>query len=260
MLDDRLERALQLAGAGYRSDMENPQLSRLYSEVLLAMHLSLDIDINYLDDTSTAPSESSGTVTSQTAPPRDDRGATAESLPDLRYLDLACQIDSSNPALVPEIAKMIAAGQQLSTRMKGVLERSLADGTASGITHLILANKKLTGETPEAAIPQLRLAMRQMPNSPVVMNNLAYALMKYAPQELDEAQQLMERALSIPGGSVQERASMLAAIELFEQAIELDSSKLGTRRHLIKAYQQAGMPELATAQQQRIEELSSRKD
>ncbi|MEZ6149186.1 MAG: hypothetical protein R3C09_03620 [Pirellulaceae bacterium] len=149
--------------------------------------------------------------------------------------------------------------------------KRLADGSSSGITHLILANSMLTGKSPESSLPHLRLALNQMPNNPVVMNNLAYAIMKYEPNKLSEAQQLMERALSIPGTSISERASMLdtlgeirlsqgdtlVAIGLLEQAIELDGQKLGTRRRLVEGYRKAGMPELAEAQLRRISELES---
>lgn len=274
VLDDALDRALALARAGFESDVQNPDLRRLYSDVLLAKHHSLNADSNAFNDTSAPPAESSSDDAGGNNGQADALAASQTSLPELRYLEAACHVDSSNPALVPEVAKAVALGQKLTPQLRDALERSLVDGTASGITHLILANRKLTGDSPETSLPHLRLAMRQMPNSPVVMNNLAYALMKYAPDKLDEAQQLMERALSIPGGSAQERASMLdtlgeirltqgetlAAIEMFEQAIEVDGSKMGTRQHLVEAYQQAGMPELARAQQQRIEELRSEKE
>lgn len=276
LLDGVLDRALVLARTGFESDVNNPELRRLFSDVLLAKHHSLNIDIGAIDiDVASTPqTDSSSGDAKGTEDPAEAQAGSPTTLPDLRYLDAAGKVDSSNPALVPEIAKAVMLGQRLSAQLEEVLERSLVDGTAPGIAHLILANKKLTGETPEAALPHLRLALRQMPNSPVVMNNLAYAVMKYEPDKLDEAQQLMERALSIPSGSAQERASMLdtlgeirltrgetlAAIEVFEQAIELDGGKMVTRKHLVEAYQQAGMPELAKAQQQRISELSSRKE
>ncbi|MEZ5350987.1 MAG: hypothetical protein R2714_17580, partial [Microthrixaceae bacterium] len=193
------------------------------------------------------------------------------ALSDLRYLEQACKVDSANPALAPELAKAIAMGYSLSPESEQVLMKRLADGSASGITHLILANSMLTGKSPESSLPHLRLALNQMPNNPVVMNNLAYAIMKYEPNKLSEAQQLMERALSIPGTSISERASMLdtlgeirlsqgdtlVAIGLLEQAIELDGQKLGTRRRLVEGYRKAGMPELAEAQLRRISELES---
>lgn len=274
MLDGALERALVLARAGFESDMQNPSLRRLYSDVLLAKHRSLDTNLDSLSQASSAQTESPSEVSVDADGPVEPPAEVPTSLPELRYLEAACKVDSSNPALVPEVAKAVALGQRLTPRLKAALERSLADGTASGVTHLMLANNKLMGESPESSLPHLRLALRQMPHSPIVMNNLAYALMKYEPDKLDEALQLMERALSIPGGSVQERAAMLdtlgeirltqgetlAAIAVFEQAIELDGSKLGTRQHLVEAYQRAGMPELAAAQQQRITDLSSQKE
>ena len=84
---------------------------------------------------------------------------------------------------------------------------------------------------------------------------------------------MIERALSIPGSSISDRASMLdtlgeirllqgeilVAIQLLEQAIELDGQKLETRRKLVEGYRKARMPELADAQLRRISELESQK-
>lgn len=271
LLDDALDRALVLARDGFESDVQNPDLRRLYSDVLLAKHYAITKNSSHLNGTGASVAESGKDKKATIGEDRIHASPSA-ALPELRYLEAACQVDSSNPALVQEVAKAVALGQRLTPELKKALERSLVDGTASGITHLILANRKLTGTAPQTSLPHLRLALRQMPHSPVVMNNLAYALMKYEPEKLDEAQQLMERALGIAGGSAQERASMLdtlgeirliqgetlAAIEMFEQAIELDGSKTTTRQHLVTAYQAAGMPELASAQQQRIKELNKR--
>ena len=267
MHDKQIDFALVIANAGFRSDLKNPELRRLFSDVLLAKHQALSAS---LDGKAAVGTPLASTDGAPSAPPN--------VLPDLKYLEMAHVIDSANPALSPEVAKAIAMGQNMSPELKQALESSLAEGTAPGITHLILANHILTnhiltGDSPKNAIPHLRLALSKMPNSPVVMNNLAYALMKYDPDKLPEAQQLMERALSVPGSSLIERASMLdtlgeirlvqgetlKAIELLEQAIELDGSKLGTRERLIVGYRKADMPELADAQLRRIDELKSQK-
>ena len=250
MVDNDIDQALLIAKRGFELNSTAVVMRQLYSDVLLAKHQSLG-----------------GFV------PGDDTPPKPKGVPDLRYLEAACQVYSANPALGPEIAKAVAMGQNLSLELKGALEISLVDGTASGITHLILANSKLVGQQPSSALPHLRLSLRQMPDSPVVMNNLAYVILKYEPEHLDEAAELMKKALSIPGGSRNDRAAMfdtyaeillsqhdiVGAIEMFEQAIELDGEKLNTRRKLAQAYLQAEMPDLAQAQQQRIEELEAKK-
>lgn len=280
MLDKMIDQALRIAQAGYLSDSESPRLRRLYSDVLLAKHIALNADANAEKGSplasavgagSTKPNDAAGDAEENGAAGPQSPTSLDTALPDLRYLEQACKVDSANPALAPELAKAIAMGYSLSPESEQVLMKRLADGSASGITHLILANSMLTGKSPESSLPHLRLALNQMPNNPVVMNNLAYAIMKYEPNKLSEAQQLMERALSIPGTSISERASMLdtlgeirlsqgdtlVAIGLLEQAIELDGQKLETRRRLVEGYRKAGMPELAEAQLRRISELES---
>ena len=107
---------------------------------------------------------------------RAERLRTAPQPLDLRYLELACQIDSANPSTREELAKLMFMGQTLTPEMQKSLEQSIVDGTATGVTHLILANRKLTSDQPHTALPELRLSLRKMPNSPIVMNNLAYAI------------------------------------------------------------------------------------
>jgi len=282
MLDKKIDQALLIAKAGYQSDPKS--LSRLYSDVALAKHEALFAiwEGRAAKGSPLASAAGAGsTKVSDAAENGDEDGAdkseatttSAGVLPDLRYLELANNVDSANPALAPAMAMVIASGQSLSPESKQAFERNLVDGTASGLTHLILANHILTGKSPEQAIPHLRLALGQMPNSPVVLNNLAYAVMKYEPDKLSEAQQMIERALSIPGSSISDRASMLdtlgeirllqgeilVAIQLLEQAIELDGQKLETRRKLVEGYRKARMPELADAQLRRISELESQK-
>lgn len=280
--DKKIDQALKFAQAGFHADQNNPDLRRLYSNVALAKHQTLFAEANAAKGSPLASAAGAGSTKVNVAAGNAEVNATdnpetpttsASALPDLRYLELACKVDSANPALSAEMAQAIASGQSLSPELKQAFERSLADGTASGITHLILANYILTGKSPAESLPHLRLALNQMPNSPVIMNNLAYALMKYEPGKLSEAQQLMERALSIPGSSISDRASMLdtlgeirlaqgetlLAIGILEQAIELDGGKLGTRGRLVEGYRKAGMPELAEAQLSRISELRSKK-
>jgi hypothetical protein len=223
MLDDKLDQALRIAGEAYKSEPNSSEIARLCSNMLLAKHRELMAREQEKIAAAAPFAATAGSAASSvsaegevkeavesdksSSPPTPVVASTA--LPNFSYLEAACRIDSANPALAPEVAKVAAMGTTLSEALQQALERSLADGTAPGITHLILANNKLSGETPEGSLPHLRMALSKMPNSPVVMNNLAYALMKYEPDKLSEAQQLMEQALSIPGSSPVERASML---------------------------------------------------
>lgn len=249
--DGKIDRALELANYGFKLDKTSPDARRLFSNVLLAKHQAIT-EQRHEDEL------------------RAENLGTAPPPLDLHYLELACQIDSANPAAGPELAKVMFMGQNLKPEMKKALEQSLIDGSASGITHLILANKKLMEKDPHLALPELRLALRKMPYSPIVMNNLAYAILKYEPAKLAEAQELIERALAIPDVSLTDRAAMLdtlaeirsakgddlGAIEMYEEAIKHDGSKLATRKKLAEIYEKVGMKELAKGQLAKIKQLS----
>ncbi len=249
--DTAREDGSPLASTRQAYEQEVLEARRLYSNVLVAKHQAVS-------------EQRKGDIARAKA-----LGAAPPGI-DLRYLDLACQVDSANPSVGEALAGVVMLGQTLTPEMKQTLQQSLVDGTASGVTHLILANRKLTEEDPASAVPELRLALRKIPNSPVVMNNLAFAIMKYDPENLPEALQLIERALKIPGGSLTDRASMLdtlaeirllqgddlGAIEMFEEAIKHDGSKLNTRKRLAETYQRVGMKELAQGQLAKIKQLS----
>lgn len=251
LLDGNMDRALTLAQYGFGLDQADPAARRLYSSVLFLKHRKVIEDWQF--------EKKRAEALRRPMPPLD-----------LRYLELGVQIDSANPAAGEELAKIMSFGQGLAPELRETLERSLLDGTATGVTHLILANGKLMGDQPQSALPQLRLALRKMPDSPVVMNNLAYAILKYEPTNLPEARKLIERALSIPGSSASDMASMfdtlaeirlaeddsLGAIQCFEEAIRRDGSKLSTRRKLAELYQREGMQELSRGQLRIVEEMS----
>ncbi|MCA9133095.1 MAG: hypothetical protein KDA45_08065, partial [Planctomycetales bacterium] len=188
---------------------------------------------------------------------------------ELGLLDAALKADPTNSVAVEQLAIAAYKGQQLAPESMELLEKSLVDGNASGVTHLIMANRKLIADELEAAIGHLRLALNQMPGNPIVLNNLAFALFKLHPEKVDEAAELIDQALKAPSTSPQQTANMLdtqgqvrlgqndklGAIGSFEQAIKLDTNKLDTRRRLAEVYRQMGMADLADAQLKRIEEL-----
>ncbi len=252
MFDNQIDRALGLANYGFSIDPDFPDFRRQFSNVLLAKHQWL----SERHSAELAEAEKQGTK-----PPTFD----------MRNLSLACKIDSANPLVSEELAKAMASGHKLTPAMTQALELSLSSGTATGNTHTMQAKRKLAENDSQNVLQELRLAMNKLPDSPMAMNNLAYAILSFEPENLTEAKELIERALNSPDVSFAGRASMLdtkaeiclfegdelKAIELFEEAIELDGSKLDTRQKLAEAYQRVGMSELAKVQLERVAELSS---
>lgn len=241
MLEKDIDRALGTAQAAIKKLPEEPILRRMYSEVLCAKY-------RFLEETS-------------------EDSSLGERL---QYLDMALRVDPSNPMVIGEVATAMESGRQMTPELKKALEESLADGNAPAVVHLIIANGKLTGNDPGAAIPHLELALRQTPNSGIVKNNLAYALLKSRPNELGRAADLVKSALKAPGLNAAMAASMLdtegqirekqkdtlGAIESYEKAIKLDGNKINTRKRLVALYNSVGMTDLAVAQERRVDELT----
>jgi hypothetical protein len=241
MLEENLDLALATAEQAWRSAPQDPNFRRLFSNVLLAKYQSTN------------------------------RLQGPASTTNAELLDTAFNIDPNNPAVMEEVAQAMAVGRDLSPELKAALETSLADGGASSINHLIIANSQLVGGDPAAAIPHLRIALRKSPSSPVIMNNLAYAILLGAPENIEEARELVEQALRIPASSAKILASIydtqgelrmaqqddIGAVESLEKAIKLDNSKVNTRRRLAELYTRLGMHDAAAAQLQRIKDWTS---
>ncbi len=196
--------------------------------------------------------------------------ASGSTQVDLSLLDIALKIDPSNPAVSEEIAKLIAMGQQAPPELVDSLKQQLAAGKATALTHILLASRALKDGDLERAIPHLELALRQAPNNPVVLNNLALSLARTDPQTLPRAKKLLETALRAGGRSAELLDSMgevsmlsgdtMQAIESFEAAIGLDASRISTRNRLREAYEKIGLSDMAKIQSEIIEKLQAAQD
>ncbi len=240
MLDDDVVQALALAETAFKREPQNASARRLFSHALLAKHVQL-------------------------------LGDSMNPLDELQYLDAAVKIDPANPQVMEQLAKAGAAGGRLPAKSVAILERSLVDGSATALTHLVIGNHWLARDRPEKAISHLRISLRALPNSPVVMNNLAYAILQIEPDSLAEAEELVANALRIPnmpkemvasvldtqGQLRQRQGDAVGAIESYEKAIQLDSSKVSTRERMVEVYRGMGMESMASLQEERIVELKA---
>lgn len=242
MLDKDVDRAIAISQTAINRFPATAVFRQLYSSALFAKYASLD--------------------------------GEADLAARMQYLDAAFKANPANTRVVAEVSKAIASGEDMPESLRNAIEESLADGSAPAVAHLILANNKLAGEDPQTAIAHLELALRQMPNSAVVMNNLAVAILKTRPEQVERADQLVAKALTIPGSSTAMLAAMLdtqgqvrlaqednlGAIDCFEKAIRLDTSKMNTRQRLADAYREVGMTDLAAVQMRRIAELKEQSE
>lgn len=233
LMEDEQERALQVIEIGLKKEPGNASMKTLLSNAYLSQYVS------------TAKFES-GEV-------------------NLELLDAAFKASPANPAVGQEVARLMAAGQGAPPELKAALQEQLANGSATAVTHLLLAVSLLSQDNLTEAIPHLRIANRQLPGSPMAMNNLALALARTDKSNMQEALELSGAAVSISRsnpeyldtqGEIRALAGdTLGAVESFEAAIGLDRDRRDTREKLVKVYRELGMEEMAKIQEAEIAKL-----
>jgi tetratricopeptide (TPR) repeat protein len=181
----------------------------------------------------------------------------------LGLLDAALKADPTNPGVGVEIARLMNMGQQAPPELKAALEQQLAAGQSTALTHILLANNALVSNNLTAAEPHLEIALRQAPNNPTILNNLALVLARTKPNELERALQLATAACQLAPTSADFRDTLgevrarngdkVGAIECYEAAIGLNGDLISARQNLAKLYAELGMSEMAAVQQNEIE-------
>lgn len=225
-------KARRAALDGLKADAENPQLRRLVSE---------SYRLEYLQSI---------------------QQADGKTKLNLGLLDAALKSDPDNPNVGMEIARLIAMGQDATPEFKAALEQQLASGQATALTHILLANRYLQSGDLPAAAPHLELALRQAPNNPITLNNLALVLSR-TEQQAERAQQLSTEAVRRAPKNAEFRDTLgeilarngdkLGAIESYEASIGLAPEASSTRKKLADLYRELGMTEMADVQQRELD-------
>lgn len=185
----------------------------------------------------------------------------------MEFLDEALKADPTNPAVSEEVAKLMARGGNVSSTLKLAMEAQLADGKSTTMTHLMLATHWLKQSDFASAIPHLEVANRKSPNAPVILNNLALAMLRVSTNNAPAAKELIDRALQIVGphpelldsqGEIRMAAGdYVGAVASLESSIGLDGRRLGTRKRLIEAYEKVGLKDMIPIQEQKIREIEA---
>jgi tetratricopeptide (TPR) repeat protein len=183
----------------------------------------------------------------------------------LDLLDAALKADPSNPAIDSEIMYVIAQGIDVPGKLDDYLNERIASGSATALTHFILANQKIQAGKVKEAIPHLEVGLKLAPGSALMMNNLAYALALSAKTELPRALGLIAEAVNRSPGDpnlfeTQGEIFLIArqpldAVAALEKALSIDKRRISTRRLLVDAYEQAGLQDLAKAQKEFIAKM-----
>ncbi len=158
-------------------------------------------------------------------------------------------------------------GVNASAELKAVMEQQLAEGKATALAHLILANQCIKAGRLIDSIPHLELTLKSAPNHPVALNNLSLALALTDASKVPRSEELIAKAISVDGrnpelydsqGQIRIIAGRpLDAVESLEKAISIDPKRLNTRELMVKAYREAGLEDLAKAQEKSLAQLKA---
>lgn len=188
----------------------------------------------------------------------------------LALLDAAMKEYPTNPQLTAEIAMLEEMGVDTPPALKAAMENQLANGQSTALAHLVLANQDLKAGRLSEAVPHLELTLKQAPNHPVALNNLALSLAITDPSQLVRAEQLIDKAIASDRSNpeyfdTQGEIRLIAkrpldALTSLELALGLDPTRIHTRELMAKAYRAAGMEDLANQQTKAIEDAKAKKD
>lgn len=188
-----------------------------------------------------------------------------------QLLDIALRYDPSNPMVVQDIAKLARMKGPASKEMIDKLNLFLAEGQATTLTHAWLAEAYLLREDFKKALPHLEQVVTREPNGAKYLNNLAYVLMELHPERIEEALAYSQRAVLISKtsqpnadyydtlGSIYSKLERSTeAIAAFENAVELDKTRIDFRERLAAEYRRQGNEDTAAKIDQVIESLRER--
>lgn len=142
---------------------------------------------------------------------------------DLQMLDLALRTDPTNALVGEEIAKLarlndVAPSDELITK----LQQFLAEGKATAATHAWIAELHLKRGNFKQALPHLEQVVTRLPDAAQYLNNLAFIIVEIAPDRINEALTMAQRAVQIEpssGDFYDTLAKVLAALNRRTEAI-----------------------------------------
>lgn len=194
---------------------------------------------------------------------------------DMELLEKAFHLDPNNLHIFDEVAKLaLVSGKDPNEKLMEQLRINLAEGRATSVTHMWIAEHYLSTNQFSKAIPHLEQAVRRDPEAARCWNNLAYCLADLEPDRLDEALKSVDQAIglapSIPdyhdtrGTILMKLKRPGDAIAAFERAIEslAKSKERKTWRpdyheRLAEAYSAAGDNAMADTHRQRATQLTA---
>ncbi len=169
----------------------------------------------------------------------------------------------------PDTVKLLIRAESRAVRGKTQEARADLEEATSMDSRLVTAQAQLAvmyeqSQEYDKAIGRYRRLLELAPQSPLFLNNLAYAL-AVRKNQVDEALPLAEKAFSLGKGNASItdtlgwiyylKGSKEKALPLLEQAVQADSQNAEINFHLACVYEAAGQPLQASQKLQRALEL-----
>lgn len=184
---------------------------------------------------------------------------------DLALLEKAAETAPDNPSISVEIAKLLPMGIQSTKKLVDVLKKQIHLDAVGVQAYMFLADGHFGSGNIKEAIRNWELALQKDSRNTTAMNNLAVALARSNPANLDRPFELLTIASSLAPSSPEVLDSlgdvlMIAnrpkeAINKYGLAIRLDKSRLSTRKKMVDACKAIGMEDEAVAQSKVIQSI-----
>ena len=189
----------------------------------------------------------------------------------LANLQEALKVAPQDPMVLAFLMNYLLATAKDESEETAEIRESLLGSTSHGVSHFVRGTAaSLRGEVDEATF-HLELASKDLPNSPVILNNLAYMLANQSKPDLPRALQLIDLALSglkdpgpqyldTRGHVLHKMGQWLEAIPGLEQSLKVPDLALAAHEALADCYQQLGKPEPSEFHRTAAERLKANRE
>jgi tetratricopeptide (TPR) repeat protein len=183
-------------------------------------------------------------------------------------LESAAEADPSNPAVAEDISLLMSMEQQLSQSLLAFLKSHIDQNTATGATYFNVSNEYVKRNNFTEAIRYLELALKNNPASLEAQNNLGLLLARHHPEQISRSLELIEQAYSANPSNFEVIDSYgeillvakrpMEAIAKLTTSLNVNKSRVQTRMLLVRAYEEAGLSEMAQAHREALEQLKKK--
>ncbi len=186
----------------------------------------------------------------------------------LELLSQALRFAPDHPGVLQRVALLIGRDEDTDQFAESMLQDALTDGTAPAVVHFLLGTRAAARGDAKVAEMHLRQALSLNPNTPFVLNNLAWVLATRDDPDLNKALELVNQAVDLEPfrpNFRETRGQILLKLERWQDAItdlEVALRKMKDKPELHSglalAYERMGNAELARRHRQRFEDLNAR--